>query len=160
MKSQTIERSICVPFNVLNKNVKNHLYEKIVSDLLGKCEKEYGYISSIDKNFKILDNTISTAGSGVFFKVELNISSLVPELGTTYEGTVCMVLPVGLFVEVEQKMKILIPVQNMQKYSLDKVQNVFKNGNKIIKPGDAVKVLLILKKYEKQNFSCVGKLVL
>ncbi len=159
MNDKMIEKSICLELGCIDSRLRTHIYSKLCKDLVGKCEKEHGYIFGVDKEFKILGNHISTAGPGVFFTIQTNIETLKPEVGKVYEGVVCMILQLGLFIEVEGKMKILVQTVNLNGYKFDKITNTFKKNDKSIKQKDKVKVQLTMERYEKQSFSCVGKLV-
>jgi DNA-directed RNA polymerase subunit E'/Rpb7 len=151
-----MERKICLEPKFLDDNVIGHLLEKIERDVLGKCDQYYGYVVKVFKKIQIVENIISAAGPGVFFLVKFGAQVLKPEVGSEYEGTVCMTSPHGIFVEVFGKMKVLIPTDKMAGYKFDKTGPFFKKGKKTISEGDTVQIAISMIKYEKQNFNCIG----
>ena len=158
LKTFQIEQIVDVEIGQLGPNLKKYIHNKVKNRLENSCDKEYGYISKVGKDIKILPNNIvSTAGPNVFFRVLVDITALKPEQGHRYTARVCQVLPIGLFVEVENKLRILITLKNMVGYVFDK--GVFKKGNSTIALNDTVKVVIDVIRYEDQKFSCLGKLI-
>lgn len=154
-----MERKICVEPCLLDEKISDHLLEKIRREVLGHCDQEYGYVTKIYSKVKIVSNTISASSPGVFFQVKFGAKVLKPEIGSEYEGTVCMLFPAGIFVEVFEKMKVLIPADHMNGYKFDKGNSNFKKGStKTILQGQSVKIKIDMIKYEKQNFNCIGSL--
>jgi DNA-directed RNA polymerase subunit E'/Rpb7 len=135
-----------------------HIYEKLCTDLLNKCDDTYGYILKIYKKIHILGNSVSSATSDVFFHVEFCIKAMKPNKGDEYTGKVCMIFSNGVFVQVEGKMKVLIPSTKLTSYTYNKDTNSFQKKRSSIKVGDELEVVIDLVKYEKQNFSCIGSL--
>jgi DNA-directed RNA polymerase subunit E'/Rpb7 len=156
MSRITIEKKICLEPNMLDENITNHLLDKIKLDYLKKCDQEHGYITKIYDKIHILDNIISSSSIGVFFRVRFTVKAHKPQVNSEYDGKVCMVFQNGIFVEVFEKMKVLIPNNKMGKYKYNK--NIYKDGNKTISVGDEVKIKIDMIKYEKQNFNCIGSL--
>lgn len=158
MSRITMERKICLEPRFLDSKITEHIREKIQHDILGKCDQSYGYVTKIFKNIQIVENIVSTSGSGVFFLVKFGAEVFKPEIGSEYEGRVCMTSPHGIFVEVFGKMKVLIPADKMDGYKFDKSGPYFKKGKKTISEGDTVRIEINMTKYEKQNFNCIGSL--
>jgi len=124
--------------------------------MLGNCDQEHGYILKVYDNVRILENTVATTSPGVFFHIEFSIKSLKPKKDYTYKGVVFTVFAVGIFVEVLNKMKILVPTDKMDGYKFK--NNSFKKGNDAICTGSTVFVTVELIKYENHNFNCIGRL--
>lgn len=158
MSRIVMERKICIEPKYLDDNIKSHLLKKIQKDILGKCDQSYGYVTKIYKKIEIVENIISTAGPGVFFLVKFEAQVLKPEVGSEYEGVVCMVSSHGIFVEVFQKIKVFIPADKMDGFKFDKNKQVFKRGKETISESDTVEISITMIRYEKQNFNCIGSL--
>ena len=158
MSRITIEKRICIEPKFLNTKIREHLLEKIRKEFLEKCDQTYGYITKIFDKIKIVENIISTADIGVFFRVKFDALVFKPEVGTEYKGEVCMISLHGIFVEVFEKMKVLIPTAKMGSYKFDKSETNFKKGKKTISIKDTVTISIDMIRYEKQNFSCIGSL--
>ena len=155
-----IDKTVCVELGALGPNLQKHIYDKIKTEMENSCDKELGYIFTVNDNIKILpNNSISTAGPTVFFPVRFQIESLKPVIGQKYTGRVGPILQIGIFVEVENKMKILVLTKNMNGYVFDK--NIFRKGKKdlVIKTGQTITVELTMFQFENQQFSFLGKLV-
>jgi DNA-directed RNA polymerase subunit E'/Rpb7 len=158
MSKITIERRIFLEPCYLNEKLTEHILEKIQKEILGHCDNEYGYITKVYNKVTILSNTISASGPGVFFQVQFKAKVMKPEIDSDYEGKVCMIFSAGIFVEVFEKMKILIPVDSMNGYKFDKATSTFKKGSKTIQQNDVVTIQINAIRYEKQNFNCIGSL--
>lgn len=158
MSRITIIKKICLEPAYLDENLKEHLKAKIISNTLNQCSQTYGYITKIYDNIEIIENIISQASSGIFFKVRFTAKALKPEIGSVYQGKICMVFPQGIFVEIMGKMKVLIPSNQMNDFKYNKTTSTFKNKKDTLEQGNTVDVVLTLIKYEKHNFNCIGNL--
>ena len=69
-----------------------------------------------------------------------------------------MIFSAGIFVNIKDIFKILIPLNELKNYVYDNTENKFVKDNKIIKVGDIIKVIIIDTKYSKKSFSCFGKI--
>ncbi len=159
MTTQTIEEKICIESVCLGPQIKKHIYQRLHDKMVGKCNQEYGYILSISDKIKIIDNSLAPAGSGVLFNVKFDIESLKPVENEKYKGKVCMILQHGIFVEVADKLKILIPSDKMNNYKYSKNKKLWKKDGNYINLNDYVTITINLIKYEKKNFNCIGTLV-
>jgi DNA-directed RNA polymerase subunit E'/Rpb7 len=153
----TTERKICIDASALSPQLQNYIVEKLNKELVGTCDEELGYIISVNNIQLQNNNTVSTAAPTVFFTIKFDIHSLKPVIGHVYRGVVGPVMSLGIFVEVETKMRILVIAQTLKPYLFD--QDKYKHGRKTIKTGDSVKVELTMFQFENQAFSFIGKLV-
>ena len=69
-----------------------------------------------------------------------------------------MIFQEGIFVEVSNKMKVLIRIDKMNGYKYSKTKQIFKKDEESISKGDKIEVIIEMIKYEKQNFNCIGSL--
>lgn len=156
-----IQRKICLEPEYLDKNIRSHLLNKLVSSFTNECNKEHGYVLKVNRIINIKDNYISSNCEHIFI-LNVEIETLKPEIDKELVGTICMIFSGGIFLNVKNKLKVLIPITTLCEYSFDQPNNYFINKSdkeKIIKQGDELKVLISGMKYSKQNFSCFGKLV-
>jgi hypothetical protein len=72
-----------------------------------------------------------------------------------------MIFSGGIFLNVKNKLKVLIPLTSIPEYEFNQPENIFvhKKNKKQIKESDILKVLITGTKYSKQNFSCFGNLI-
>lgn len=155
-----VERRICLEPEKFDKNLKEHILNKVKENSTNECSKEYGYILSVNRLINIKDNNISSNCEHVF-TIEIEIENLKPEIGKNFMGTVCMIFAGGIFINIKNKLKVLIPVSNISKYKHDQEKNCFVNINnakKNIKQGDELEVIISGIRYSKQNFSCFGNM--
>ena len=65
-----------------------------------------------------------------------------------------MIFHHGIFVDIKGKMKVLIPSASMSSY----IYNPSDNSFGPISKGINVSIEIVMIKYEKKQFSCIGKL--
>ena len=152
-----LEKKISIESEFLFKNLKEHLFNKLKRMYENECTKDNGYFLKINKILRIKDNFISSNCENIF-NVEFEAETLKPEIGKKINGTVCMIFSGGIFVNVENMMKILIPESNLKDYKFDQTETSFKCKNKTIKKDDDITVCISGVKYSKKKFSCFGTL--
>ena len=147
-----ITRRVYLEPRYLDQNIMDHLLVKITEMTFGECTKEYGHIISVERIIEIVNN------EDTIFTVRFEAETLKPETGNKYTGVVCMVYKDGIFINVAEKQKMLIPSITLRGYTFEDVSGSYTKGNKRIKEGDEIKVVVTAVKYNKQSFSCVGSL--
>jgi DNA-directed RNA polymerase subunit E'/Rpb7 len=152
-----IDQKVSIHSKYLDKNIKNHLLNKLKSTMIGTCTLEYGYIIEINKIIKLGDNLIASANSLVIFDIVYEAEILKPELGQDLSGKVCMIFQHGIFVEIKDKMKVLIPSTSIPLYTFKDAIFVNDNDDKI-SLGNKLLITVVMIKYEKKEFSCIGKI--
>jgi hypothetical protein len=158
MSRITIDKKIFVEPKYLDSKILSHIYKMLQEQMVGKCDQNYGYILKIYESINILGNIVASASSGAFFNVRFDIKTLKPKIGCLYKGIVCMIFPEGIFVEVSNKMKILIRIDKMNGFKYNKNKNLFKKNEQTISKDDVVEIIIEMIKFEKQNFNCIGSL--
>jgi DNA-directed RNA polymerase subunit E'/Rpb7 len=156
-----IEKSICVEPEFLNGDIKQHIFNKAVSTWVGKCTKEDGYILKIHSIKKILNNHISPSTTSIIFELLLKAEVMKPEISMNVEAKVNMIVSQGIFVCADEKLNILIPLNNILDYEFDEAKGAYVStkSKKLIKNGDFVDVKITAIRYEKNNFNCIGELI-
>jgi len=149
----TIERRVYINPKYLNSDINQHIFDEVSRTSLNECTKKYGHILSIKHIIDIvnIEDTI--------FKVKFEAETLKPEPKNIFTGVVCMVYKDGIFVNICNKQKMLIPSITIKGYVFDEVNSEYVNGKKRIKEGDKIKIMVTASKYNNKNFSCVGSLV-
>ena len=153
-----IETKIILNNCYLDNNYKDHILEKLKKTLENNCNKEYGYILEVIDLVKIIDNIIDNTNSFPVFTVTCKIECLKPKIGDIYDGNVCMVFENGIFVDIKNKIKTLIPTIHLKDFEYNSDEKSFKNDNITIDINSEVKIELTSIKYEKKQFICIGKL--
>ena len=155
-----IEKKITIDSQYLNSNLKNNILNKLKNITKDECSKDYGYYIDVKNFLKIKDNYISSNCENIFL-IEFKAELLKPEAGKIFEGNVCMIFCGGIFLNVLNKLKVLIPISSILNYEFNSTKNTFINKKtlKTINKDDKLKVSITGTKYSKQNFSCFGVLV-
>lgn len=156
----TIERKISLDSDSLDANLHQNILNKIRKEYKNECNKEYGYFLEIKKLLKIKDNYISSNCENIFI-ILFEVEVLKPEKNKEFNGIVCMIFDEGLFINIKDKLKILIPQSLIHNYKYDEETNSFiwKKKKKFIKTGDNVSVKIEDVQYSNKNFCCYGELV-
>jgi len=155
------QKKICVNpeflTNDFNKYLLNVTKEEVEKE---SCKKELGYILNFKKLKNIKDNYISSVNTDIVFIVECEIEVLRPEINDIFSGNVCMIYSLGLFLNIKDIMKVLIPVKTLVINLKKKHKKIYfnKKNKKEIKEGDEIKVKITGVKYSKKNFHCFGEL--
>jgi len=157
--SVVIERRVSIDHEYLNKNISDAILQKIREITKDECTKEFGYILNVIKIVKIIDNYISPVNCENIFIVLFEVETLKPENGKIFSGEVCMIFNGGIFLNVKNKQKILIPSTALSKYTFDLANKCFKIGKDIIKEGTVLDIVVTGTKYSKKSFSCFGNLI-
>jgi DNA-directed RNA polymerase subunit E'/Rpb7 len=145
-----ISRRVYLEPQFLDENIMTHLLAKIVEITNKECTKDYGHILSVNRLVKVvnLEDTI--------FTVEFEAETLKPTVGDKLSGNVCMLYKDGIFVQVSEKQKMLIPSLSIKGYVYDETTHTYSNGKNKIKDGDKINAIVTASQYNKQNFSCIG----
>jgi DNA-directed RNA polymerase subunit E'/Rpb7 len=161
MKSVMLEKRICLHSKYLDQNLENHILNKLRELTTGNCTQEYGYVLKIDSLFDILDHQIGRADSDNIFNVKFKADILKPEKGLEMIGKVCMIYKDGIFINVLEKQKMLIPANKMDDYVFSESGSVYihKTTSKTIKMGDMIKAVVTVVGYNNQSYSCFGCIV-
>lgn len=158
-----IKKRICLEPEYLDSNYKTYLFKKIKDNIQNECNREYGYFINLKKIVKIEDNSI-TSNSEIIFNVEFEVETLLPEKDKEFECIICMIFVSGIFVNVKNKLKILLPISELSNYSYDHASNSFLSKDKnskynSLKKDDVINVKILDLKYSKKQFSCFGKII-
>ena len=152
-----LEKKISIESEFLFKNLKEHLFDKLKKMYENECTKDNGYFLKINRILKIKDNFISSNCENIF-NIEFEAETLKPEIGKNIKGKVCMIFSGGIFINVENIMKVLIPESNLKDYKFDQTETCFKSKNNIINKDDDITIIISGVKYSKKKFSCFGRL--
>lgn len=147
---------ICIEPRFIDDNVPHQIEKKIKEKYVNKCNKTYGYVLDV-QDIEIIDNKISRTGGNVFYTVKCKISSLKPQIGSRYVGNVCMIYEAGIFVDVQDKFKVLIPSDTLEGYKYDSEEEFFKKKGKVIKEESEIKLEITNVEFSDGIYNCIGK---
>jgi len=125
-----------------------------------ECTHEYGYILSIEKLEEIMSHEIGRANGDNVFTLKFQAQTMNPVVGKEVTGEVFHVFAIGIFVNVMEKQKILIPIAALGSYVYNEMEgkydHISANGDIMI--GDTIKVIITDSQYNSGGFSCLGYL--
>lgn len=152
----SITRRINIEPKFLTKNLHAHLLTKLRSTIINECTKEYGFILDIVEITSINDNN-DTA-----FTVTFDAETLLPSVGSIYLAKVTMISPEGIFVIVQNKLRIFVPKDHMCGYKYQEMPTkTYKlSENEIIQVDSIVQISILAVIYERKNFRSFAKLVI
>jgi len=154
-----IRRNICIDDENLDSNYKEHLLEKIKIITKNECSKNHGHIIEIIEIVEILDNKISSAKANIIFDIIFKAKVLKPMKNKKYDANVCMITEDGIFLDVYNKINILLPKNELCDYELKDDRYINKKNKKSIKYGDIINVGIRDTQYSNKNFSSIGFLM-
>ena len=157
----TIEKRLCINPCFLGKKLKSQLFNFLKEITMNECTKENGYIIEIIKINRIKNKYISGNNCEIIFEVDIDAEVLKPEINKIFTDKVCMIFSGGIFIDVKNKFKILIPLAYLYNLVFDQENKHFKNEKTgfIIKENDTIDVKITGIKFSKNNFSCFGELI-
>jgi DNA-directed RNA polymerase subunit E'/Rpb7 len=159
MDKVILEKRVLLESKYLTKSIKQNICNKLVEVTKEECSKDYGYIIEIIKILDIKGHEIGRVNFDNIFTVVFEAYILNPVAGAEFDAVVCLVYKDGIFVNILNKQKMLIPRDNIKDYSFDEDQGVYKNGDRIIEQDSKVKVKVTAAQYRKKSFSCFGSLI-
>ncbi len=165
METVTITRRICLPSRYLDSNINIHLLRELSNNTKNECSKEYGHIISIKNIQRIVDHKIGRANADNVFTLEFKALTLNPKIGMEVCGTVCMIYKDGIFINIMDKQKMLIPALTLtgeedddDNYGFDIITGHYKVAGNWIKVGTDIKAVVTASQYNNGLFSCLGYL--
>jgi DNA-directed RNA polymerase subunit E'/Rpb7 len=145
-----INKRVYLEPKFLDENIMVHLLAKINEISVGKCTKDHGHVLRVNRIVQVLGN------EDTIFNVIFEAETLKPTIGDKFSGTVCMLYKDGIFAQISEKQKMLIPAISIKGYTYDEQSQTYLNGKKKIKVGDTIDAIVTASQYSKQNFSCIG----
>jgi DNA-directed RNA polymerase subunit E'/Rpb7 len=152
MSKVVLTKRVYLDSKYLDSDILGHLLTVLKENTKNDCTKDNGHILDIIRIIDIVDN------EGNVFIVRFEANTLKPEPGSSFQGVVCMVYRDGIFINIKERQKMLIPVTNLKGYTFDQTRSAYVKGKKVIANGTEVFATVTASKYNKGNFSCFGSL--
>ena len=153
MQTSSITKRITLNPKYLTKKINKHIINQLKKDTKDDCSKQYGHILKIIEIQEILDSENTN------FVIKFLAETLKPEKDEILEGKVFKIYKDGIFIDVLDKQKILIPSLNITNHTFNQENNIYESQDNTIQENDKVKVKIVAVKYNKGKFSCFGCLV-
>jgi DNA-directed RNA polymerase subunit E'/Rpb7 len=97
----------------LHNNIQEIIHSKIYKKYIG-CSKEFGYITSISKIHHTFQIDVDRNTANVKIFIPFLVERLLPKIGTKIKATVHMIFTHGIFAQIGDSIKILVPTDTIK----------------------------------------------
>lgn len=154
--------SVSIPFNncvkFTRKAFSKAIEEKLSRTQTGKYVQGKGRVMKISRIISIGENEISNTSRCVkFSKVKFEVELLNPKVDDVVTATVTSVFQYGLFLDLPI-MKVVVPISKMCNMRFIADIPAYKKGDRMIRIGDDVKIVVTNVKYDNERYTCIAKL--
>jgi DNA-directed RNA polymerase subunit E'/Rpb7 len=152
----------CLKPEYLDSHYKEHLFRFIQKQYEKKCFQDHGYIYKVIGLSKILKEEIMSIVPNNYFILEVSVCFFYPKIGQQFSIKIDRIFAHGIFFW-EDMIRILVPLSMCSSCVIDKdfssyyVQHT--TTQQIFRKNDTVKIELVDVRFEKDGFSCIGKLI-
>jgi DNA-directed RNA polymerase subunit E'/Rpb7 len=155
------EKSLIMSPDYLNDQYDNYILEYIKKECENMCLKDIGYIKKIIKIKEIIHDEIMKMTPNINVKVNVEAEVYYPTINDILNIKVELIFNHGIFANFN-KLKVLIPIYNCEQYELiqdfSETYLKHKETQKKIKKNDIIEIQLTNIRFEKDNYSCLGKI--
>ena len=146
---------------LLNR-IHEYISNVLCKQLVGECSSEYGYILKV-KDYNIVDNYITQTNSDIILDIVFDIDNFKPEIGCRYSSKIFAVYDTGIFVDVFNYQKVLIPIHFLggnfiYNECLNRIES--KDSEKIYTKDMEIDIVVKGIKYVNGKFNCFGSTVI
>ena len=159
MEVKTLRQRLVIDNDCLDKNLNASIFKRLKEVAENDCSKEFGYIIKVLKLTRIIDNYISNVNSELIFIVEFQAQTVKPEINNIYEDEIFLVLRGGIFFDINNKFKVLIPPSALTNYTFNSDAKSYENGETTLSKGLKCKIKITGIRYMNKKFDCFGELV-
>lgn len=143
-----------------------NLYETIEEKIRDKyivCNKEYGCVNNILKIHNNYTTHVERNSGLIKLYIKFLVERILPTVGKKLRCDVHMIFNHGIFAQIEQNIKILIPTTELHDSTFISHDNehggpVFVTPSGKIKVHDTIEIIITEVKYNKNRYNCIGKL--
>ena len=155
--------------NELNQNLQEILYTKLTKSYT-TCSREHGCVRAIDKIDTNFTSEIEADTSNIRINIKFLVERILPEVGKKINCTVHMIFNHGIFAQIGENIKILIPATsiNGQYYAqgtdgypdmpVYEIKSKKTSKNSTVTKNSTIAIEITDVKYNKNRYNCIGKL--
>ena len=156
-----IEGCVVLQPDEFNNNWKNTIVDKVKSKYLG-CTEKYGYIIDILQISNEIDTKLDSNTTMITCNIIIKVLRIKPEKHKVISCKVQMIFNNGIFAQIDDKIKILVPndVLKIDNYMFQKTTNKYYNNNtkQTISKNDVINVMITDLQYSKNKYNCIGNM--
>ena len=148
----------------LEQNIDNKIIEKINKKYI-ICNREYGCIMKLDKVHHKYKTSIDRNTGNIKIDVKFTVTRILPQYGKELVCNVHMIFNHGIFAQIGDHIKILVPVDSIKNGKFIQTDGVFEIHDSndaqpiTIARGDVIKIKINEIKYSKNRYNCIGELI-
>ena len=155
IKQHTIKRIFYIPLICLQGDVRENIKGKIIEELVGKCDKDYGYIIDVIDIKDIKDIIMSRSNTNFVVKPTITIKYVKPEIDDIFTGNVKYIFQRGVFINVMDKFDCLITVDKLTEHGFNFKEDKFVKDDYALETDTKVKVKIIAISFNKNTYNCI-----
>mgnify|MGYP000935792302 CR=1 FL=1 len=154
-RSQVLRDVIEIHPRCLSKDWKHKFLQTLQKEKNRTVNARRGAILNVQDVINY--GTPKTFNGKIFTEMEYKAICFIPVVGEVYSGTITLVLPLGLLIEAEGLVKVLIQPINMPiGYKFDTNRKVFSNGIHSFGVDDNVSFKILSYRHKPGKIDCVG----
>jgi len=144
---------------MLGKQYKEHLLREAKRKMEKTSDKQMGVLLRVEKIHRILKENIGTMIPEVLCRVSFDVLAYRPCVGDHIQMTIQKIFHHGVF--FQDILRVLIPSSDCSPFVIQKDFSSFflQHKTTILRKGDPATILIRQIRFEKDGFSCIGKLV-
>jgi DNA-directed RNA polymerase subunit E'/Rpb7 len=153
-----LKQRLVIGNDCLDENLNRHILTKLREVSENDCSKDHGYVLKVNRLLKIVDNYISNVNSELIFIVEYDADIVKPQIHDIFEDDIFLVLRNGIFFNIKNKFKVLIPPDALTDYTFDHDNRsyVHKDNTIVLRSGMRCRVQITGVRYMNKKFDCFG----
>lgn len=156
---QTV-KTICVNANIMDQHILKYVIQLLRQKYEKKCDKNDGYILSIDEMLD-LQNIIGKDSCSIYFIAKLLVTVVKPEKGMKLKFIPSMIIPKGIFGKLSKydTISFLIPDTHLKEWTFQ--DGIFVSNNdktKKITKEDSIDIIINDIKFNQTKYNCVCSL--
>lgn len=156
---QTV-KTICVNANIMDQHILKYVIQLLRQKYEKKCDKNDGYILSIDEMLD-LQNIIGKDSCSIYFIAKLLVTVVKPEKGMKLKFIPSMIIPKGIFGKLSKydTISFLIPDTHLKEWTFQ--DGIFVSNNdktKKITKDDSIDIIINDIKFNQTKYNCVCSL--
>jgi len=164
MMSSSIIRTVCIlPPREIGPDWKKNLEAALGQSMLGSCTVEHGYIISIRRVVRIVDQMITRLDGNVKFFLDVEAVVLRPSIGQEVDAFIEMIFPHGVFCSFKM-LRMMIPLSMCAGFEISRTFTesclMRRKENLILRKGDKVRVKIQDVRFENNQYTCLASLIM
>ena len=166
-KMNTVEKEIFVDVVLspsdLKYDIKDIVFEKVVSKMKSSAFEEHGIITDIKKIKSIEHQRITETSTAIYTVASIIVDCYRPRVSDIIKCKIRKIFNYGLFFS-DKQLRVLIPISTINSdWTLEKMKDDYiltsKTTNSQLLTDSEVPIQIQDVRFEKNGFSCIAKMI-